>query len=298
MKQLCVLAAVIALAACGASRRQTENWEPSPAPDLGVPVARVGGIPIFARQVLAHAKRTGGSARQALEDLVDLNLLAGKARASGIEVPSSQGDDIERAMVERMLERELETSLRPESVPDSAIRPLYDRIRDQFVHPRLVDVGVLAIFTGAPMKGQPREERAKAAEELATFLRAHPPKTLDDFAAVAKEPQWAERNVVYMRKLQGWDQPLSAAVGAEVGKLRAPGDTTPMVTDIDGFFICRYVDERPPENVTFEQARPRLLAGFYERWRQERFLEFTSNLIRMHKVEAHFDRLSVNEQGP
>jgi hypothetical protein len=68
--------------------------------------------------------------------------------------------------------------------------------------------------------------------------------------------------------------------------------------DEDGGFIARYISERPAESVTFEQARDKLLAGFYEHWRSQRFLQFTSNLARLHRVEAYPDRLPRDEQGP
>jgi hypothetical protein len=204
---------------------------------------------------------------------------------------------VKSALVQRLIEREIEPNLRPEATPDSALRPLYDRARESFVHPRLVEIGVLAIYTGALMKKEIRETREQTAKELATFLRSHPQRTLDEFAAVARDPVWSARNVVFVRLLQSPDSPLSKVVGTEVAKLRMPGDTTQLVIDEKGAFIARYIDERPPENITFEQARDKLLAGFYEQWRRQQFLEFTTRLTQHHRVETHFDRLATNEQG-
>jgi hypothetical protein len=247
---------------------------------------------------MADAKRTGRSPRESLEDLVAFNLLAERARRDGLHPAGISETDVKGALVQRLLERELEPRLRPEAVPDSALRPVYEQAKHVFVHPRLVEIGVLAIYTGARMKGEMRQERERNAKDLATFLQEHPAKSLDDFSAVARDPVWSARNVVYRRFHQGPDQPLSRVIGKEVAKLHAVGETTRQLSDEDGFFIARYIGERPPEDVTFEQARGKLLAAFHEQWQQQQFLEFTAKLADAHKVEAHFDRLPPNEQVP
>jgi hypothetical protein len=292
------LLVALTLANCSSPRQIAEHeWTPAPSPDLGALVARVGQVPIFAKQVEAKAKKIGLPARAALEDLIASSLLAEAARDRGLTLAGDSDPDVQSALVQRLLEKELEPNIRLESIPDSDLRPLYERVRDTFVHPRLVEIGVLAVYTGAPMPKEFREEREQTAKELAQFLKSHPAKTLDEFSALARDPNWAGQHVVYKHMLQGADKPLSEAVGAEVSKLRAPGDTAPLVVDIDGGFIARYIGERPPENVTFEQARGKLSAGFYEHWRRQQFLEYTTKLARLHRVEMHLDRLPRDEQG-
>jgi hypothetical protein len=285
------------LVACS-SRTATEQWTLSPAADLGEVVASVAGTPIFARQVAAKAKATHKSARQALGDIVEAFLLAELARSSGTTVSFSDDPDIRSAMVERLLERELEPNLRRDTLPDSSLRPIYEKTRDHFVHSRLVEIAVLAVYTGGPMQKEDREPREQTARDLAAWLRNHPPKSLDEFEAVATEPRWKERHVTLRRFEQSLDSPLSASVGVEVAKLRAPGDTTPLVIDQDGGFIARYVGEKPAENISFADARSTLVDMFYEKLRQEQFLHFTGKLAQLHRVQAHFERLSTNEQGP
>jgi hypothetical protein len=286
------------IGSCSSPRQQANTeWTPQPASDLGAAVAKVGGVPIFASQVLAEAKQTGKSARAALEALVELNLLAGCARGVGERPADSSNADVKSALVQRLLEKEMEPTLRPEAIPDSALRPLYERFRDGFVHPRLVEIGVLAIYTGSRMADSPRKERAETAKDLSAFLEKHPPKTLDEVAALASETSWSQKHVVFARFFQGLDRPLSKFVGIEVAKLHAAGETTPMVADEDGFFIARYIGERPPENVSFEQARDGLRAGYAQNWPKQRFLDFSGQLLRRHKVEAHFDLLTGNDQG-
>lgn len=272
------------------------DWLPASAPDLGRVVATVAGVPVFSKQVLAEAKRTGKSPREALETLVQANVVAEGARSRGWTLATMQDFEVESTLVQRLVERELEVSLERSAMPDKDLRPLYDRLHDHFVHPRLVEVGVLAIYTGALMKDDRWKARSNTAQELVAYLARHPPKTLDDFAAIAKDPQWADRSVVYRRTWQGPDQPFPRGVGTEALKLRMPGETTSLATDATGFYIARYIAEKAPENIPFEQARGELAAAYFDKWVQEQFLAFTSRLARDHKVEVHFDRIVPNER--
>jgi hypothetical protein len=270
----------------------TIEWVPTTAPDLGGIVAKVAGVPIFAKQVLAEAKTSGRSPREALQRLIDDGVAAQAIRSAGRLPPGSERRDVQAALVQRLLERELETNLQQKDIPDRVLRPLYEKVRDRFVHPRLVEVGMLTIYTGALMKDESRTKRRELASELATFLSTHPAESLEDFAAIAQDRRWADQGVGYRRVIQSPDQPFSKAIGAAVIRLRTPGDTTALLTDETGFYIARYIDEKPAENVTFEQAREQLAAGYLQRWTRERFLTFSTNLIQKHKVEVHFDRLA------
>jgi hypothetical protein len=200
--------------------------------------------------------------------------------------------------VQRLLEVELEPSLRPEAVPDSVLRPLYERAKDRFVHPRLVEIAVLAVYTGSRMKPEARALRQRTAEALAAFVKAYPPASPKELAAIASEEKWTSRAVVYDRFMQSVDRPLARSVGTEIQKLVSVGQTTGLLSDENGFYIAQYVGEQPPQNISFEQARPKLLAAVQDRWPQQRFAEYTTKLMNAHKVLAYFERLPLNEQGP
>ena len=261
-------------------------------------MAHVGQVPIYATQVQAEAKRTAKPPREALDDLIAFHLLAERARWAGRHPATSSDEEVRSVLVQRLLEQELEPRLRPEAVPDSALLPLYERAKDSFVHPRLIEIGVLAVYTGAAMKDAPRQERALAARELAAYLKNHPAKSLEQFSAVAKDPAWSARKVVYGRFLQGLDKPLSQVVGEEVAKQHTPGETTGLLSDEDGFYIARYIGDQPPANVSFAEARPKLLAAYLDRYQRKEFVEFADRLVRSHKAVVNYDRLPQNEQGP
>jgi hypothetical protein len=76
-----------------------------------------------------------------------------------------------------------------------------------------------------------------------------------------------------------------------VARLKKPGDTTPLIEDESGYHIARYISERAPKNVSFEEARAGLRDTMFEPWRQARFLKFVEDLGRDHTIEAYPERL-------
>jgi hypothetical protein len=265
-------------------------WVPEAAPDLGPIVARVGEVPIFAAEVVAQAERTGKAPRLALDDLVAFHLLAEKARATGVQ-PDAVTAIPHELLVQRLLEREFEPSTRPSDIPDDELRRLYERGKDTYVHPRLVEVAILAVYTGDLMKPERRAKLRAVAQELADFVAGRPIKTADDFSAIAGLPRWNGK-VAFRRLLQGPTKPFGPAVGAAVVRLAQPGDTTPLVEDETGLYLARYLAERPAENVTFEAVRDELRKQVYPYWRQHRFIELSARLAKGHDVEAFPGKLA------
>jgi hypothetical protein len=148
------------------------------------------------------------------------------------------------------------------------------------------------------MEKEDRQPREQTGRELALYLKSHPAKTLAEFSALAKDPAWARTTHCLQAPLPGHGQAAAQGRWRRSGKLRTPGDTTPLVVDEDGSFIARYISERPAENVSFEQARGKLQTGIYEHWRRQHFLDFTNKLEQSHRVEMHPDRLPRDEQRP
>jgi hypothetical protein len=254
-------------------------------------VAEVDGVPISARDLAAEMRRGGKSARAALDDLITFQLLAGAA------VPSVDADDPEvaeardRAAVQRWLERELEPRLSRNAIPDELLRGIYEKSRSAFVHPRLVEIALLSVYTGARMKDEPRARALETARALESYLRGRPGSTPEDFKAIADEPAWRDRRVKYARLWQALDEPFAADVGRAVAALQRPGDTTALIVAESGFHLARYIAERPAENIPFERVRATLADQVAERWRRGQFLEFAQAAANLHRIEAFPERL-------
>ncbi len=192
-----------------------------------------------------------------------------------------------------LLERELEPHLGKDAIPDDVLRDLYQKALSVFVHPRLVEVGLLIVYTGARMKDEPRAEALETARALEAYVhvttcgqrptpgRRSPPSP-PGATARCSSPGPGKRST----------SPSPIEVGRAVATLQHPGDTTPLIVNEMGCFLACYVSERPPENVTFEQARDKLRDQVYERWKKAQFLEFAQTAANPHRIEAYPERFA------
>ncbi len=260
-------------------------WVPQrPAGQVDEVVARVGDVPIFASEIRSQMMAGAANPQIALDELVQFHLLAEGARAAGLWERSVLGPPPKEIWVQRLIENNLEAHLAKRDIPDGELRKVYEQFKDEFVHPRLVDVALLAVYTGVRMKPEAQARSRQTAADLKAFLETRTNRSKEDFLAIAEEPVWKDRKVQFTRLVQGADKPLSAKVGAQIAKLNAPGDTTPMVEDETGFYVARYIGQFPAKDRSFEDARTELRDGYHTHWREERFAAFAREISGRHEI--------------
>jgi hypothetical protein len=259
-------------------------------------VADVAGQAILVDDVTAQMRRFHVDARTAVEQLVTFELLARAAAATGAAAADGDADDRQRvrsAEVQRLVEREIEPHLAKTAISDGDVRALYERGKARFVHGRLVQVAVLCVFTGARLKSEPRARAEANARALKAFVDQQPDRTSAGFEAIATQPAWVERNVSFTTVWQGDSEPFPPVVGRAVAALAKPGQTTALVGDETGYYIARYISERPPENISFAEAAPRLRDEMFEPWRRQRFIQLTMAMSNGHDIEVFPDAVKV-----
>jgi len=252
-------------------------------------VARVGSVSITAAQLAAQLARAPGlTVRQALDQRITFEVLAQEAAG---EQPASSPDDLaemKKVKVERLISREIEPQLRPESIPEADVRALFQRGKRRYVHGRLVQATVACLFTGARMNDVRRARAEANAKLLAAYLETHPPRSAADLEAVVKQPEWVDRQIsvttVWQEEQSG--EPFPPVVGHALAALHRAGDRTPLVGDETGYYIAVYVAEEPPSDRSFEEVAPTLRAEMYEPWRRQRFLRLTMELSAGHDIEV------------
>jgi hypothetical protein len=257
--------------------------------DLGPVVARVAEVPIFAGEVSAQAARSATTPRAALDQLIAFHLLAERSRERQPWPPAAGATERLRkeVLVQRLLERELEPHLRPEDISDPELRVLYDRARVSFVHPRLVEVGTLEVTVGTKATPEVRAAARETMTALKQVVDGLPGRAGEDLQKLSFDEKWRKRRVRYFHFLQGPDEPHSATFGAAVAKMAAkPGETIGVLEDERGFYLARYLGDRPAKNQPFEEVRAELRAGYYSRWRQQKFLDFVEQVSARHQVEV------------
>lgn len=268
---------------------------PLPAPDLGTVVARVDGVPIYAAEVAAQMERGGESAPEAVEALVRFQLLAARAAEGG----HLQLEPLPKALlVERLLERDFEPRANLADIPEAALREAYERNKKFFVHPRMVEVALLSVYTGPTMKPEPRKERTATAHALAEYLAKRPIRTLEAWQEIAKDPQWAARKVSFRRFWQGPTQafgPFWEGVAGPIQKLSRPGQSSGLIVDDSGFHFALYLDEKPPSNRSFEEVRSEIAQRVHSDWQKQAFTELVANLAGRYQAKVFPDRRLIRE---
>jgi hypothetical protein len=295
--EICIaLCMVMASAATGAGcRRPTQV---ATARSDSPVVATVEGIPIRADDVAIQMRRHRTDRGKALDDLVVFELLARASASAGTVVPveAADGEGLRNAMIERLVERDIEPRIARNAIPDAEVRTLYEKGKAHFVHGRLVEVAILCVFTGARMKPEPRSRAETTAGELKAVVDRRA-KTVAELEAIANDPVWTNRKVSFSTVLQGEDAPFPRVVGRAVLALSAPGDTTPLVGDETGYYIARYVSEKPPQNISFAEAAPGLRAEMYEPWRRQRFLQLSMEMAAGHDIQVFPDNIALTPRS-
>jgi hypothetical protein len=198
--------------------------------------------------------------------------------------------------VQRLVERELEPLLTRQAIPDAEVRALYEKGKPRFVHERLVQAPVMAFFTGARMKAEPRARAEHDARLLKTFLDQHPGA---DPAALAKDPVWADRklNVSTVWQEENRDEPYPLVVGRALAALHARGALSPLVVDETGAYVAMFLDEKPPENRSFEQVAAELRDEMFEPWRRQRFQRLVTDMASGHDVTVDPEAVALLASG-
>ncbi len=279
-----------------------------PADRASTPVvATVGGIPIRAADIAAQMRARNIGAVQALSDLMTFEILARAAAAETQDPTRGEQQELRALKVQRLVEREIEPGISPAAIEDGEVRAVYERGKARFVHDRLVQIQILCLFTGARMKPEPRARVEDNARRLRALLQTRVPTARGAAAAppgfeeIAKDPIWIDRKVSLTTVWQQEDQPFPPVVGRAVQALSRPGDTTDLVGDETGYYIARYLAEKPPENVSFAEAEPLIRREMYEPWRRQKFLQLSLGMSRTHDIEVfpeNFPRLAESPEPP
>lgn len=260
------------------------------SPGDGV-VARVGRVAIFQSDVKRQAEATGASPREALDVLVTLEALAARAEARGLANDEPARLAMKQVMAQLYLQREFETGIGPNDIPRPVLQEVYGRMKDGFVHSRLVRVAMLDLYA---FERQGPEQRSRArvwAQELTEELSRRSAHTPEAWRSLTQEPLWSERHLKLGVTWQTDDQPYSKTVGEAVQRLTAPGEMTPLIEDAAGFHVALYLGERSARHTPFEEAEDELRRSILGPWRQRHFMEMTDELGRQARVVVTPDPL-------
>lgn len=248
-------------------------------------VATVDDRPIRASEVALQARSAGESAKQALDDLIEAEVLAGEARRKKVQPDEDQIEKVRAAAVRQLLKREYEHETTVAAVPEREVVRFYNKNRGNFDHGKHVVVLHILI----PIKGLPPEKKAaahKRAEELAKKARGV--GSPDAFRALAAPGETVEE---IETARDGWvEKPFSEAAFEQ---LKKPGDTTGVVETTYGYhveYLLRFV---PEEHKSVSDVADQIRTFLFPMWQRQHFLEWVMQLSKTHDVVVHAEKLGA-----
>ncbi len=268
-----------------------------------VAIAAINAREIHTSDVAAQALARKCSAKEALDDLIDAEVLVQEAVRRGLDRDDTVWQRAKDEMVLRLLRSEFEKSVTPSAIPADEVSGNLNQRRIQFDHPDLVQV--LHILTAVKSNAS-AEERALDLE-LATEI-AKQASTLHDAAKFRELPDMIRATAIYRQVKQ--QHPLSEEIvamqyvtpregpGAAEGPfaeaafaLRNPGDTTPPVETRFGYHVICLVARVEAQHVSATEAEARVRADLFPAFREREFGRTIDEAMTHHHIELYPERL-------
>lgn len=198
--------------------------------------------------------------RALLDEVIRHRALVARARAEGYDTDPEVIAVLERAMVTRFQQEELDLQLEVLTISDEEVSAHYNENMERYARPARSKAAIVFIKIPLMASEQQRVDLEEKAERALAEARALPPETLH-FGPVARKYS-DDRASRYQGGVIGWlvehasrQYKWDPKVVAAVFSLPQPGEIAPIVHTEDGLYLVRLVDKDAVEARPLNQVR-------------------------------------------
>lgn len=251
--------------------------------DLSEVVARVNDRPISALDLQVQMQN-GKSRNQALQQLVEMELLAQEAARRGIHRQPAIGKLQRRAMANRLIRRDFGDKFTRASVPDDLIDITYKRMMGYFVHPEDVSVWHFVVLARKRRTSKETQQRATALCNEIHRRATRKPLTLVQFKALQADlpPVKPPIKVDVQSFITGEKGPAVPAFARAAFALQRKGQISSVVETLYGCHVIYLLERRPAKNISRSQAEPEIRDKIFTKAREKMFSRWAA------KIEAGY----------
>ncbi len=300
------LALILALVGC-ADRASNDFPE-------GV-VATVDGVAISAHDFTAELQRrdarapgrfaSAGARRALLEEMVDLEVLATRARREGYQADPEFKAWVQRALASRYREAQLASRLSRISATEEEIRSYYHEHAEEYATPERVRSAVIVVRVPARATPQRRGALLERARSALSEARSLPADVLT-FGALAvrhsddQATRYKGGDTGSLRR-EEHDARFPPALVEAVFALEDPGELSEIVTGPDGFYLAKLIERKPAAIRPLDELRESIRFHVIRANRDQIMRAFERELRKEMRVEineALFESIKPRQERP
>ncbi len=281
------------VAGCGHATAPGENPS-NPVADGEDLIATVNGKAIRAADVKRQAGAAGVTAKEALDQLIDAELVYAEAARRGLSEDPDARLAAEQAMVRRFLATGFEKEVTNTSVTYEDLQHAWVKVQPTVDHGPMVKGQQIVALFGKNDDDARRELLKQRMEEVA--IRAKKTHSPEEFLALATELSDGEVKLKPEFVVTDRTTMTVPAFAEAAFALAKPGDVSDVVETVYGYHVIYLTEQLPEEHQTFEQARAAMIDKMWPAVRKREFGKFVDRLVDKHQVAIH-PELLVDESG-
>ncbi len=266
------------------------------------PLATIGDQTITAEKVRQTIARNGynvfelDSAKKALNDVINTEVLAITARQQGYDKDPEVADRIKQLLVEKYVQDKVDKPLQGITPTDDELKAYYESHQAEFSQPSLARAQLLTLMV---REGKAAEALTRANEALAAIKNG---KTFEEVAAQNSDdpservskgaPTWFTEGRANRR--------YPSEVTTALFKLNKPGEMAGPIETPRGMYLVKLAEKRPAIVRSFAESKTTVLRAVQHEKRQQAYADLCAKLRESIPVKLDESQLqdAVEKSAP